>query len=149
MSTSIVFGGGVTNLSSHLSLSWYTLLRTPCTGWVPLVSKVAIAIYFLGSLPASWVPRHVGNVINSPTWNSMKYCWWKKSCTSWSVVLFPLFTRFYTFQVVQDFFHQPYVHCLLKLPFEKSMFGRYLDSHDDFSRQQKRHWPEDFWILKP
>ena len=34
--------------------------------------------------------------------NNQKYGWWKKSFT-------PLFTRFYTSQVVQDVFHQQYV----------------------------------------
>ena len=30
------------------------------------------------------------------------YCWWKKSCTSWYGI-YPMFTRFYTSQAVQDF----------------------------------------------
>ena len=34
------------------------------------------------------------------------YCWWKKSCTSWYVLYQFDPTRFYTSQVVQDFFHQ-------------------------------------------
>ena len=37
-----------------------------------------------------------------------RYCWWKKSCTSWGWQFLPLYTRFYTSQVVQDFFHQQY-----------------------------------------
>ena len=38
------------------------------------------------------------------------YCWWKKSCTSWGWQLLPLFTGFYTSQVVVwDFFHQQYL----------------------------------------
>ena len=37
------------------------------------------------------------------------YCWWKKSCTSWYGSFFPLFTAFYTSQVVVwEFFHQRY-----------------------------------------
>ena len=34
-------------------------------------------------------------------------CWWKKPLSRWFI---PLFTMFYTFQVVQDFFHQRYLH---------------------------------------
>ena len=40
---------------------------------------------------------------------SETYCWWKKSCTSWSWKFIPLFTGFYTSHVVVwDFFHQSY-----------------------------------------
>ena len=43
-----------------------------------------------------------------------RYCWWKKSGTSWKAVqliihrFLYVFIRFYTSQVVQDFFHQHY-----------------------------------------
>ena len=33
--------------------------------------------------------------------------WWLKSCTSWAWQFIPLFTRFYTSQLVQDFSHKP------------------------------------------
>ena len=35
-----------------------------------------------------------------------KYCWWKKSGSPVDMVNIPLLTRFCTYQVVQDFFHQ-------------------------------------------
>ena len=35
------------------------------------------------------------------------YCWWKKLCTRWyGKYPIPLFTGFYTSQVLQDFYHQ-------------------------------------------
>ena len=38
------------------------------------------------------------------------YCWWKKSPAD--MVNIPIFIEFYTSQVVQDFFHQQYLHLL-------------------------------------
>ena len=42
------------------------------------------------------------------SWIRLIMCWWKKSCTSWYGKC-SLFARFYTLQVVPDFFHQQYV----------------------------------------
>ena len=39
---------------------------------------------------------------------NQRYCWWTKSCTSWEILNIPLFTRFCTSQVVQDFVRQQY-----------------------------------------
>ena len=41
-------------------------------------------------------------------WINKRYCWWTKSCTSWEILNIPLFTRFCTSQVVQDFVRQQY-----------------------------------------
>ena len=43
------------------------------------------------------------------SWNEVKYFWWKKSGQPVDMLNIPLFTRFYTSQVVVwDFFHQQY-----------------------------------------
>ena len=47
-----------------------------------------------------------------PIFETHPYCWWK-SCTSRymiDMVIVSLFTRFFSFRVLQDFFHQQY-HC--------------------------------------
>ena len=39
-------------------------------------------------------------------WGRSKYCWWFRNPAKQLMVNIPLFTRFYTSQEVQDFFHQ-------------------------------------------
>ena len=42
--------------------------------------------------------------------NTGRYCWWKKSCTSWYVVN-PIIYKVYVSQVVQDFFRIASISC--------------------------------------
>ena len=42
-----------------------------------------------------------------------KYCWWKKSCTTWDVQNLVNNGIDYQPQLVQDFFHQQYVCCVI------------------------------------
>ena len=53
--------------------------------------------------PDSW--------IHTPSYHTVSYCWWLKSCTTWWVVFPIIYKIFTTSQVVQDFFHQQY-HCI-------------------------------------
>ena len=48
-------------------------------------------------------------------YHSKKYCWWKKSCTTWDVLNLVNNGINYQPQLVQDFFHQQYVHIFMQI----------------------------------
>ena len=78
------FHGGFEHWNVILGFSWLEKARSDVC--------VCVSYKTVGSLRR--------NTIDLVRW----YCWWKKSCTSYSNRYFiPLSTGFYTFQVVQDF----------------------------------------------
>ncbi len=81
-----------------------------------MIIQVMVGFLAMPASCTSWKPTFQDYV------GEWYYCWWKKSCTSWYIV-YPIIYKVYIFQLVQDFFHQPYFTHLFLLIFGISFWA--------------------------
>ena len=75
----------------------------------------------------------------SSNYFSFMYCWWFRNPAPADMAHIQLFTRFYTCQLVQDFFHQQY-HWI------PNVFFGFLEMIPVFLRKKHHDWPAGYGI---
>ena len=90
-------------------------------------------------------------------WRIVSYCWWFRNPAPVDMKHFPVFTGFYTFQVVQDFFHQQYFVTseYQQWTFQSVFFSTTVDGSEIrliswYSKYSTRWWQlKYFWNFHP